>query len=73
MGIADGDPKALAAAGWAGEIDWKIVRTKAVDDLTEVEAVDRLCRKEKMLDPNLYPKLKGAIGMFRLTPTSPAM
>src|SRR5689334_15589436 len=68
IGVADGDPKALAAAGWAGEIDWKIVRTKAVEDLTEAEAVDRLCRKEKMVDPKLYPKLKGAAGVFRLTP-----
>ena len=68
VGVAEGDAKALAAAGWAGAADWKLVRTKAVEDLTEAEAVDRLCRKEKMIDPNLYPKLKGAAGVFRLTP-----
>jgi hypothetical protein len=68
VGVADGDPKTLAAADWGGETDWKIVRTKAVDDLSEAEAVDRLCRKEKMIDPNLYPKLKGTAGVFRLTP-----
>lgn len=68
VGVADGDPKALAAAGWAGETDWKIVRTRTVEDLTEAEAVDRLARKEKMIDPNLYPKLKGTAGVFRLTP-----
>jgi hypothetical protein len=36
--------------------------------LSEEEAVDRLARKERMIDPNLYPKLKGAAGVFRLTP-----
>jgi hypothetical protein len=67
VGVAEGDPKALAAAGWAGETDWTILRKRAVDDLTEDEAVARLAQKEKMVDPNLYPKLKGAIGVFRLT------
>jgi hypothetical protein len=68
VGVAEGDPKALATAGWAGEIDWMIVRRTAVEDLSEAEAFDRLGRKEKMIDPNLYPKLRGAVGVFRLTP-----
>jgi hypothetical protein len=68
VGIAAGDPKVLAAAGWAGETDWTIVRKKAVENLCEAEAVSRLSRKEKMIDPNFYPKLKGAAGVFRLTP-----
>ena len=68
IGVTESDPKALAAAGWAGETDWTIVRKTTVEDLSEAEALDRLCRKEKMVDPNLYPKLKGAAGVFRLTP-----
>jgi hypothetical protein len=68
VGVADGDPKALAAAGWAGETDWTIVRKRPVEDLSEEEALERLGRKEKMIDPNLYPKLKGAVGVFRLNP-----
>jgi hypothetical protein len=68
VGVADGDPKALAAAGWAGETDWAILRKIAVEGLSEEEALDRLGRKEKMIDPKLYPKLKGAAGMVRLTP-----
>jgi hypothetical protein len=68
VGVADGDPKALAAAGWAGETDWTILRKVAVEGLSEEEALDRLGRKEKMIDPNIYPKLKGAAGVVRLTP-----
>ena len=67
VGVSEANPKALAAAGWAGESDWTIVRTRAVEDLGEEEAVTRLSRKEKMIDPNLYPKLKGAVCVFRLT------
>lgn len=66
IGVSDGDPKALAAAGWAGESDWKIVKGHEVEGLTEEEAIERLAKKERMLDPNLYPKLKGATGVFRL-------
>jgi hypothetical protein len=69
VGVAEGDPKPLAAQGWAGESDWAVVRQRPVDDLGEEEVVDRLARKEKMIDPKLYPKLKGAPGVFRLTPT----
>jgi hypothetical protein len=66
VGVADEDPKALAARGWAGEDDWKIVRQEAVEGLSEADALKRLLRKEKSIDPNLYPKLKGAPGIFRV-------
>src|SRR4051812_14413214 len=66
VGVTDEDPKTLAATGWAGESDWKIVRTRDLEGLSEDEALQRLARKERMIDPNLYPKLKGAAGGFRL-------
>ncbi len=66
VGVTDDDPKALAAAGWAGEGDWKIVKREDVEDLSEAEALERLARKEKTIDPTLYPKLKGAPGFFRV-------
>ena len=68
LGVSEGDPKAVAATGWAGETDWTIVRKTTIEGLGEQDAIDRLARKEKMIDPNLYPKLKGATGVFRLTP-----
>jgi hypothetical protein len=65
FGISDDeDPKALAAAGWAGEPDWKIVARQDVEGLGEDEAIDRLGKRERMLDPTLYPKLKGTRGVF---------
>jgi hypothetical protein len=67
LGVTEADPKTLATVGWAGESDWTIVRRRPVDELSEEEALARLARKEKMIDPNLYPKLKAAVGVFRLT------
>jgi hypothetical protein len=68
VGLADGDPKPLAASGWAGESDWTVTRKQEVEGLTEEEALARLAHKEKAIEPHLYPKLKGAAGVFRLTP-----
>jgi hypothetical protein len=67
IGVAAGDPRPLAAAGWAGEADWKIVRSRPCEDIGEADVLARLARKEKMIDPKLYPKLKGAVGVFRLS------
>jgi hypothetical protein len=66
VGVTPSDPKALAATGWAGETDWTITRKLEVEGLSEDEAFARLARREKIVDPNLYPKLKGASGVFRL-------
>ena len=68
IGVSDEDPKALATAGWAGEADWKIVGREEVEDLTDEVVIERLGRREKSIDPKLYPKLKGAAGVFRVSP-----
>lgn len=67
IGVGEEAPKALAAAGWAGESDWTIVRQQKVEDLSEAEVFARIGRKERVIDPNLYPRLKGASGIFRLS------
>jgi hypothetical protein len=67
LGISEDAPKLLAAAGWAGEADWKIVRRDEVEGLAEEEALERLGKKERMIDPNIYPKLKGAVGVYRVS------
>ena len=43
-----------------------IVRCDDIERLSEAEALERLARKEKPIDPNFYPKLKGASGVFRV-------
>jgi hypothetical protein len=69
VGVCDEDPKALSASGWAGEDDWAIVKSEPVEALGDDGAIERLAAKERMVDPNLYPKLKGARGVFRLNET----
>jgi hypothetical protein len=67
VGVCDDDPKIRATAGWAGETDWTVVKKEEIEGIDESAAIDRLAAKEKMVEPRLYPKLKGALGVFRLT------
>jgi hypothetical protein len=67
VGVTDEDPKEVVTRGWAGATDWVLVK-KQETDLDEAEAIGRLARKEKMIDPNLYPRLKGAAGLFKVLP-----
>ena len=69
VGVTDDDPKAVAATGWAGESDWSIVKAEPAEDLGEDAAIERLAARERMIDPGLYPKLKGTRGVFRLNET----
>ena len=69
MGIADGQTPEQAVAGMGGQDDWKILKT-AETDLTEDEALARLGRKEKLVDPNYYPKLRGAPGIVKINLTA---
>jgi hypothetical protein len=67
VGIAD-DPKPVIEVGWAGESDWALLKKQTVDALDEATVIERLALKNKMIDPNYYPRLKGTRGVFRLTP-----
>jgi hypothetical protein len=69
LGITDEDPKALVAAGWAGETDWSLVKKQPVEDMSEAEAIQRVALKEKIIEPRLYPKLRGVEGIFKVLPT----
>ena len=69
VGVTEEDPKSVvAASGWAGESDWSVMKKDEVEGLGEDEAIERLARKTKMIDPNLYPRLRGVRGFFKVTP-----
>ena len=57
---------ALNEARIAGADDWKLVKKAAEPALAEVEALERLGRKEKPVDPDYYPRLRGAHGLFKV-------
>jgi len=68
VGYSEEDPKPVIEQGWGGETDWTLVRKREADGTTEEQIVQRLARKEKMVDPNYYPRLRGATGIFKVLP-----
>jgi hypothetical protein len=68
VGYAEDDPRPLVEKGWAGETDWALVKKRDADGLDEDEVIARLARKEKMVDPAYYPRLRGTKGVFKVSP-----
>lgn len=69
VGYTEDDAKAVVAAGWAGETDWTLVKKQdGVEGMSEGQIVERLARKEKMIDPSLYPRIKGTVGIYKVLP-----
>lgn len=69
VGVADeAELKALVEAGWAGETDWQLLKKQEAGELDDDAVIERLARKNKMIDPTYYPRIKSVRGIFRLTP-----
>ncbi len=66
LGYADEPVEDAVKANWGGADDWTIVGKKAADGLDEAELIAKMARKEKMIDPVYYPRLKGATGIFKV-------
>jgi len=64
--VEEGDPAEMLASGFAGVSDWEVVKTRDVDDVDEDAALARLARKEKLVDPTYYPKVRGARGLVKV-------
>jgi hypothetical protein len=56
----------LVNAGWAGVADWRLVLSCDAEELSEEEAFERLDSREKVVDPNLYPRIKSTPGIVRI-------
>ena len=65
-GSADDAVRALTDDSFAGENDWRLLKQQEVDNLQEAAAVERLAKNERVIDPNYYPKIRGAVGIFKV-------
>ena len=61
---------ALNESRHAGQSDWKLVKKQTIDALSEETALERIQRKEKLVDANYYPRIRGASGIFRVKPVN---
>jgi hypothetical protein len=68
VGVTDDPIKSVIEAGWAGEKDWSLVKAEEAEGLDEEQVIERLAKKEKMIDPNLYPRIKGTRGIYKVLP-----
>ena len=70
VGLTDEPIKEIVAAGWAGATDWLLVKKQdGVEGATEDEILERLARKQKMIEPRLYPRIRETRGMFKVVPS----
>lgn len=69
VGVSDGDINEaldqMNATKLAGRDDWKVLK-KIEADLDEQTAVERVARREQVLDPDFYPQIRGAAGIFKV-------
>lgn len=65
VGLADGQTPEETLDGFAGQSDWKVLKTAEVD-FGEEDLMARLDRREKPVDPTYYPKLRGARGIVKV-------
>jgi len=70
IGYAEEPVKTVIEEGWAGERDWALVGKQEAEGLSEDEIIARVARKQKPVDPNFYPRLKGAQGIFKVLPAN---
>jgi hypothetical protein len=68
FGYTEENVKELVAAGWAGESDWVLVKQEKADGLDEAQLIATLARKETMIEPRYYPRIKDTPGIFKVDP-----
>lgn len=68
--VEDLTPAEALAAGLAGATDWSVIATRPAACESEAAMLERAARKEKMVDPTYYPRLKGTPGIVKINPTA---
>jgi hypothetical protein len=74
VGVAEGGGEAAAneaveglnAAKHAGQSDWQLVGTMDLPIDSEEALIAKLAERQTLINPNYYPKLKGARGIFKV-------
>lgn len=66
LGVTDEDLKPLIATGWAGFPNWTLLKSQETE-VSHEDAIAKLSARVKMIDPTLYPKIKGTLGIFKVT------
>ncbi len=71
LGVFDGEPEeaiaALNAEKLAGRTDWVLLKAESPDGLPDEQTLyERLARKEKLVEPRLYPGIRNAPGIFKI-------
>lgn len=70
VGISDvGATEAIDALNQerhAGRTDWTLLCEQAGDYVDEIATLDRVGRRETLVDPTYYPQLKNASGIFKV-------
>lgn len=66
--VEDGTPEEALAGGLAGETDWTVVKSQPAEGIDEAAILERLGRKEKLVDPTYYPRVRGARGLVKVDP-----
>jgi len=62
---AESAVESLNARKFCGESDWRLVKAQEAD-IDEAAALERLGRKEKLVDTAHYPRLGGATGLVKV-------
>jgi len=70
VGVTDGSAEAaieeLNATQHAGHEDWKLAKKMEKVEEDEATLLARVAAKEKLVDPNYYPGIKKAPGIFKV-------
>ncbi|WP_291829645.1 hypothetical protein [Bosea sp. (in: a-proteobacteria)] len=72
VGLTDAAKEKIAetlnAGKHAGREDWKLLAQRPGELDDEAEIIERVCKRERLISPDIYPGIKGAPGIFKVKP-----